>query len=161
MNLPEFFLSSQIRHHRRNFFDRRDLETVFLNSRSLAFRKSPVVEHIANMWQTLPGDFHIVSETKEKWSVYWFVISKHDFQIAIQIYKLKKKIKKPYLNGCWSFGITNFLISFFKCVRFEPLPRQRTSQEIHEHMAQCLQIVAARLLSPHMCIYRHVSSGSC
>lgn len=40
------------------------------------------------------------------------------------------------LDWCVPLRIADLLISFFQRVRFQPLPRKATTQEVHQHVAQ-------------------------
>lgn len=55
------------------------------------------------------------------------------------------------------FLLSNFLVLLLVGGGFQSLPWQTTPQEVHEHMAECLQIVTSRLLAPKMSVDTHVA----
>ena len=48
-------------------------------------------------------------------------------------------------NGSRSFCVTDLLISLLQRFSFETLPRQTATQEVHEHVTECLEVVASTL----------------
>ena len=50
------------------------------------------------------------------------------------------------LDGRVLLGVSDLLIAFLDGVRLEALPGQGTSQEVHEHVAQTLQVISSALL---------------
>lgn len=56
--------------------------------------------------------------------------------------------------------LSNLLILLLIGGCFQALPWESTSQKVHEHMAQCFEVVSSRLLTSKMCIDGHVSSGA-
>ena len=57
------------------------------------------------------------------------------------------------LDGRGSLGVANFLVSFLQCVRLESLPGKISTQEVHEHVTQRLQVVTSALLFTQVSIY--------
>ena len=57
------------------------------------------------------------------------------------------------LDGSGSLGVANFLVSFLQCIRLESLPGKISTQEIHEHVTQSLQVITPALLFPQVSIY--------
>lgn len=65
-----------------------------------------------------------------------------------------------YLDGGGALGVADLLVALLQCVSLEALPRQRAAQEVHEHVAERLQIVAPGLLAAHVSIDGHVPGGA-
>lgn len=149
--LPLCGRSSRIRRRPQSFCDRRDLGTVFSNSRSRAFRKNLIVSHSVNRWQIPLDEFRTESVLKAEKNL----VSLLDRSRWIEAY-----ILGTHLDRRGSLCVADLLISFFKRISLQALPRQWTTQKVHEHVAERLQIVASRLLAPHMRVDRHVSCGA-
>ena len=57
------------------------------------------------------------------------------------------------LDRSGSFGVSDLLVSFLQSVRLQSLPREVPAQEVHEHVAQSLQVITSALLFTQVSIY--------
>lgn len=142
------FLSSRTRRRPRILCGRTGPETGAANSRSRASQKSPADARTAGRWQTPPGDPRTDPDTELK---------KKKCFIYGKLCDLTK-ITNLYRRG--ALCVADLLISFFQRFSLEALPRQRTAQEVHEHVTQRLEVVASGLLAAHVSIDGHVPSGT-
>ena len=55
------------------------------------------------------------------------------------------------------FLLSNLFILLLICCGFQSLPGQSTTEEVHEHMSECFEIISSRLLSSKVCVDTHVS----
>ena len=51
-----------------------------------------------------------------------------------------------YFDWRCPLRVSDLLIPFFECVGFQALPREASSQKVHEHVTQRFQIVSSALL---------------
>lgn len=61
-----------------------------------------------------------------------------------------------HLDRGGALRVADLLVALLQRLRLQALPRQGAAQEIHEHVAERLQIVPARLLPSQVRVYRHV-----
>ncbi len=62
-----------------------------------------------------------------------------------------------HLDGRVTLGLADLLVPLLERVGLEALPGQRAAQEIHEHVPEGLEIIAATLLLAEMCVNAHVA----
>ena len=63
--------------------------------------------------------------------------------------RTRESLAEHFCRG-GDFLLENTLVLLLLGVGLESLPRQRATQEIHEHVAKRLEVVASRLLDAHM-----------
>jgi hypothetical protein len=56
--------------------------------------------------------------------------------------------------------LSNLFVLLLVCRRLQALPRQPTTQEVHEHVTQSLKVVSSGLFATKMGIDTHVSGRS-
>lgn len=101
------------------------------------------------MWLLLPGPTSeqlpkvVIVRSLEK------VQSSHISEVGCQLLRIALA---QHLNGRGSLGVAYFLVSLLQCVGLETLPWQVSSQEIHEHVPQGLEIIPPALLLAQMSI---------
>jgi len=75
--------------------------------------------------------------------------------------KLSRIVLAEQFGGGSDLLVTNLFVLLLLCSSLESLPRQRPTQEVHEDIADALQIVSSTLLHPKMCVDACVSGSSC
>ena len=55
------------------------------------------------------------------------------------------KVLTENFNGSGALRVPYLLISLLQCVCFQALPWQTASQEVHEHVPQCFQVISPTL----------------
>lgn len=76
--------------------------------------------------------------------------------VAEVVGKLLRVALAQDLDRGGALRVADLLVALLQRLRLQALPRQRTAQEVHEHVPERLQIVSARLLAAQMRVYRHV-----
>lgn len=64
------------------------------------------------------------------------------------------------LDGSRLLLLSNLLVLLLVGSSLEALPRQSTSEEVHENVAEGLEVIATRLLASKMGVDTHVASGT-
>mmetsp|Transcript_122964 Transcript_122964/g.226495 ORF Transcript_122964/g.226495 Transcript_122964/m.226495 type:complete len:229 (-) Transcript_122964:394-1080(-) len=75
--------------------------------------------------------------------------------------KLGWEMLAKHLYWCGHLLLHDFLVFLFLAISFEPLPWQTPSIEVHQDIADSLQIITSTLLNTEMCVYASISCCAC
>ena len=88
------------------------------------------ISEIVVVWLVLEAKVADIAEVFVELLCYWLVMSQQDVESSKHTWKSLAEI----FYGSGLLLLTNLLILLLVCSGFEPLPRQSTSQEVHEYV---------------------------
>lgn len=73
--------------------------------------------------------------------------------------RTRKSFAKIF-DGCGLFLLSNFLVLLLVGGSLKALPRESSTQEVHENVTKSFQIISPRLFPSQMCINAHVTCSA-
>mmetsp|Transcript_34126 Transcript_34126/g.77870 ORF Transcript_34126/g.77870 Transcript_34126/m.77870 type:complete len:229 (-) Transcript_34126:419-1105(-) len=93
--------------------------------------------------------------------IVWTVLKAQASTVVEVGHELSRKVLAQHFYGCGHLLLHDLLVFFLLGVGLQALPRQAATIEVHEHIANGLQVIPPALLDPQVGIHTCIASCPC